>query len=96
VPLVYLSRFFKEALPSARVAAIVTEVGTSCPAGQRVWFIAVRIRDEDGLEGVGYTYSVATGSRAIRSLIEDDLERAAEVPGFQLGLPGDFWRGGDV
>jgi L-alanine-DL-glutamate epimerase-like enolase superfamily enzyme len=38
------------------------------------WFITVRIRDEDGLEGVGYTYSVATGGRAIRSLIEDDLK----------------------
>jgi len=38
------------------------------------WFIAVRVRDEDGLEGVGYTYSVTTGGRAIRSLIEEDLK----------------------
>ena len=36
--------------------------------------ITVRIKDEDGLEGVGYTYSVGVGGRAIRSLVEDDLK----------------------
>lgn len=36
--------------------------------------IAVRIDDEDGLEGVGYTYSVGVGGRAIYSLVEHDLK----------------------
>jgi L-alanine-DL-glutamate epimerase-like enolase superfamily enzyme len=35
--------------------------------------ITVRIKDEDGVEGVGYTYSVGVGGRAIYSLIHDDL-----------------------
>ncbi len=39
--------------------------------------ITVRIRDGDGMEGVGYTYTVNDiGSRAIRTLIEDDLAPA--------------------
>jgi L-alanine-DL-glutamate epimerase-like enolase superfamily enzyme len=36
--------------------------------------ITVRIRDEDGMEGVGYTYSVGVGGRAIHSLVEHDLK----------------------
>ena len=36
--------------------------------------ITVRIKDEDGLEGVGYTYSVGVGGRAIYSLVEYDLK----------------------
>jgi L-alanine-DL-glutamate epimerase-like enolase superfamily enzyme len=35
--------------------------------------ITVRIKDEDGVEGVGYTYSVGVGGRAIYSLIHYDL-----------------------
>jgi L-alanine-DL-glutamate epimerase-like enolase superfamily enzyme len=35
--------------------------------------ITVRIRDTDGVEGLGYTYTVGSGARAIRSLIADDL-----------------------
>ena len=36
--------------------------------------IVVRLRDSDGTEGVGYTYTVNDiGSRAIRALLEDDL-----------------------
>ncbi len=36
--------------------------------------ITVRIKDEDGIEGLGYTYSVGVGGRAIFSLIHDDLQ----------------------
>ena len=36
--------------------------------------ITVRMRDEDGLEGLGYTYSVGVGGRAIYSLAEYDLK----------------------
>lgn len=36
--------------------------------------ITVRIKDEDGLEGLGYTYSVGVGGRAIHSLVEHDLK----------------------
>jgi len=36
--------------------------------------ITVRIKDEDGLEGLGYTYSVGVGGRAIYSLVEYDLK----------------------
>lgn len=35
--------------------------------------ITVRISDADGVEGLGYTYTVGSGARAIRSLIADDL-----------------------
>ena len=35
--------------------------------------ITVRLRDADGAEGLGYTYTVGAGGAAIRSLIERDL-----------------------
>jgi L-alanine-DL-glutamate epimerase-like enolase superfamily enzyme len=35
--------------------------------------ITVRVRDADGAEGVGYTYTVGRGGSAIRALIADDL-----------------------
>jgi L-alanine-DL-glutamate epimerase-like enolase superfamily enzyme len=35
--------------------------------------VSVRIMDEDGLEGVGYTYSVGRGGAAIHALIERDM-----------------------
>ncbi len=36
--------------------------------------ITVRVRDEDGAEGLGYAYTVHVGGRAIYSLIDDDLK----------------------
>ena len=36
--------------------------------------IAVRVRDEDGLEGLGYTYTVGRGGGAVCRMIEDDLK----------------------
>ena len=35
--------------------------------------VTVRIRDNDGVEGLGYTYTVGAGANAIVSLIRDDL-----------------------
>ncbi len=35
--------------------------------------ITVRVRDGDGAEGLGYTYTVGAGGRAIRALVEKDL-----------------------
>jgi L-alanine-DL-glutamate epimerase-like enolase superfamily enzyme len=36
-------------------------------------FVTVRVRDKDGAEGLGYTYTVGAGVRAVASLIRDDL-----------------------
>jgi L-alanine-DL-glutamate epimerase-like enolase superfamily enzyme len=36
--------------------------------------VTVRLRDEDGVEGLGYSYTVGAGGRAIRALIEHDLK----------------------
>lgn len=56
--------------------------------------IVVRIRDSDGAVGVGYTYTVNDiGSRAIRALIEDDLQQVlidADPRGIDK-LWGDMW-----
>jgi L-alanine-DL-glutamate epimerase-like enolase superfamily enzyme len=35
--------------------------------------VTVRLRDRDGVEGVGYTYTVGAGGAAIRALLERDL-----------------------
>ncbi|MDQ2801785.1 MAG: mandelate racemase/muconate lactonizing enzyme family protein, partial [Pseudomonadota bacterium] len=35
--------------------------------------ITVRLRDADGAEGVGYTYTVGAGGQAVHALIEHDL-----------------------
>ncbi|MFQ5828816.1 MAG: mandelate racemase/muconate lactonizing enzyme family protein [Candidatus Methylomirabilia bacterium] len=35
--------------------------------------ITVRLRDEDGMEGLGYTYTVGVGGVAVRSLVARDL-----------------------
>jgi L-alanine-DL-glutamate epimerase-like enolase superfamily enzyme len=36
--------------------------------------ITVRIQDDEGAEGLGYTYTVGAGGRAIRALIEHELK----------------------
>ncbi len=35
--------------------------------------VTVRLRDSDGAEGVGYTYTVGTGGAAVRTLIDEGL-----------------------
>ena len=35
--------------------------------------VTVRVRDADGAEGLGYTYTVGHGGRAVASLVRDDL-----------------------
>ena len=35
--------------------------------------VTARLRDSDGAEGVGYTYTVGSGGRAVASLVRDDL-----------------------
>jgi L-alanine-DL-glutamate epimerase-like enolase superfamily enzyme len=40
--------------------------------------ITVRIRDDDGAEGLGYTYTVGAGGGAMRNLIEHDLRPLLE------------------
>jgi len=35
--------------------------------------VTVRVRDKDGAEGLGYTYTVGHGGRAVASLVRDDL-----------------------
>src|SRR5215472_8946129 len=42
--------------------------------------VTVRLRDADGAEGIGYTYTVGKGGAAIASLIDRDL-RALLIEG---------------
>jgi L-alanine-DL-glutamate epimerase-like enolase superfamily enzyme len=35
--------------------------------------VTVRLRDDDGAEGVGYTYTVGTGGAAVYALLARDL-----------------------
>jgi L-alanine-DL-glutamate epimerase-like enolase superfamily enzyme len=42
--------------------------------------IAVRLRDSDGAEGLGYTYTVGTGGAAVHALIARDLAPVARRP----------------
>ena len=51
--------------------------------------ITVRLRDDRGLEGVGYTYTVGQGGLAVQSLIEHDL--APAITGVDLEI-GDAWQ----
>src|SRR5688500_1957991 len=37
--------------------------------------VTVRLRDADGGEGVGYTYTVGTGGAAVHALVARDLAR---------------------
>jgi len=37
--------------------------------------VTVRVRDADGVEGVGYTYTVGTGGAAVHALVARDLAR---------------------
>ncbi len=53
-------------------------------------FVTARIADADGVEGVGYTYTVGTGGRAIRSLIGDDL--GPRLVGRDADLIEAIWR----
>ena len=52
--------------------------------------VTARIADADGVEGVGYTYTVGTGGRAIRSLIGDDL--GPRLIGRDADLIEAIWR----
>ena len=46
--------------------------------------ITVRIADEEGVEGLGYTYTVGNiGGGAVASMVDRDLRKALELP-----LPG--------
>ena len=36
--------------------------------------VMVKVQTSDGLEGIGYTYTIGHGGAAIRSLIEDELK----------------------
>ena len=52
--------------------------------------VTVRIRDDEGAEGVGYTYSVNHGGSAIRALIVDDL--APLLVGEEAGRIARLWQ----
>lgn len=51
--------------------------------------VTVRIRDQDGAEGLGYTYTVGTAVNAILSLIRDDLSPL--LIGSDAGRIEDLW-----
>lgn len=52
--------------------------------------VTVRLRDGDGAEGLGYTYTVGTGGAAVRALIERDLRPV--VVGADPGRIEALWR----
>ncbi len=52
--------------------------------------VTVRIRDEDGAEGLGYTYTVGTAANAIVSLVRDDL--APLLLGADASRIEDLWQ----
>ena len=51
--------------------------------------IAVRVEDEDGIEGVGYTYTVGRGGAAIRELIGRDM--APDLVGQEAARVEALW-----
>ena len=50
----------------------------------------VRVRCDDGSEGVGYSYTIGTGGPAIMSLIEKTL--APALIGREAGMIEQIWR----
>ena len=52
--------------------------------------VCVRIRDQDGAEGMGYTYTVGTAANAILTLIRDDL--SSLVVGADASKIEDLWQ----
>ena len=55
----------------------------------RFELIIVRLRSDEGIEGIGYTYTPGTGGSAIHSMIVDDL--APIVVGADAGRPEELW-----
>ena len=56
-------------------------------------FITVRIRTDSGMEGVGYTYTVGAGGKAIQTLINHDIKGillGSDARGIE-GLWQDMW-----
>src|SRR5436309_3272675 len=56
-----------------RVPLPVVLSDATLPAISHFELVTARLRDADGAEGVGYTYTVGAGGAAIRSLIARDL-----------------------
>jgi L-alanine-DL-glutamate epimerase-like enolase superfamily enzyme len=52
--------------------------------------VTVRLRDDDGAEGVGYTYTVGAGGAAVRALITRDL--APMLQGRDPGRIEELWQ----
>jgi hypothetical protein len=53
--------------------------------------IAVRVRDADGAEGVGYTYTVGTGGAAVHAVLARDL--APRLIGREAECIEELWQG---
>ena len=58
---------------SYRIPLLVTLSDSTHGAIAAFEFVTVRLRDADGAEGVGYTYTVGTGGTAVHALIARDL-----------------------
>ena len=52
--------------------------------------ITVRVRDADGAEGVGYTYTVGTGGAAVLALLGRDL--APRLVGREAERIAEIWQ----
>ena len=52
--------------------------------------ITVRLRDEDGAEGVGYTYTVGTGGAAVHAVLARDL--APRLAGREAERIEELWQ----
>jgi len=52
--------------------------------------VTVRVRDEDGAEGVGYTYTVGTGGAAVHAVLTRDL--APRLVGREAERIEELWQ----
>ncbi|MBI2202559.1 MAG: mandelate racemase/muconate lactonizing enzyme family protein [Candidatus Rokubacteria bacterium] len=52
--------------------------------------VTVRLRDDDGVEGVGYTYTVGAGGAAVHALLARDL--APVIAGRDAGRIEELWQ----
>ena len=81
-----------ETIQADRFSIPLPETLSDSTHGEMSFFelVCVRIRDQDGAEGMGYTYTVGTAAHAILSLIRDDL--SSLVVGADASKIEDLWQ----
>jgi len=81
-----------ETIQADRFSIPLPETLSDSTHGEMSFFelVCVRIRDQDGAEGMGYTYTVGTAANAILTLIRDDL--SSLVVGADASRIEDLWQ----